>query len=80
MSFSPITKLAYLPGQEGSFTFSPTDAATWQFKPGGLNTGIVGFDGPFNHLVGGGGGPRLSPHEPEGADKQPQASGGFLVA
>ncbi len=80
MSFSPITKLAYLPGQEGSFTFSPTDAATWQFKPGGLNTGIVGFDGPFNHLGGGGGGTKLSPHEPEGAEKQPQASGGFLVA
>jgi quinohemoprotein ethanol dehydrogenase len=80
MSFSPITKLAYLPGQEGSFTFSPTDAATWQFKPGGLNTGIVGFDGPFNHLGGGGGGARLSPHEPAGAENQPQASGGFLVA
>jgi glucose dehydrogenase len=38
----------------------------------------VGFDGSFRRL-GGGAAPQ-SPHEPEGADKQPRASGGFLVA
>jgi quinohemoprotein ethanol dehydrogenase len=78
MSFSPITKLAYLPGQEGSYVWNPADATKWSYKPGGLNTGIVGFDGSFRRL-GGGAAPQ-SPHEPEGADKQPRASGGFLVA
>jgi quinohemoprotein ethanol dehydrogenase len=84
MSYSPITKLAYLPGQEGSFTWNPLDAASWSYKPGGLNTGISGFNGPFGR-VGGGFGDAVrslfsSPHEPEGAENQPKASGGFLVA
>ena len=81
MSFSPITKLAYLPGQEGSFTFNPVDPATWEYTPGGLNTGIVGFNGPFGrfrrHDRAAG---EQSPHEPQGAEDQPKAAGGFLVA
>ncbi len=86
MSFSPITKLAYLPGQEISYLWNPVDATTWTYRAGGLNTGVVGFNGPF----GRGGGPpdpnrnkaayTLSPHEPAGAAKEPQANGGFLVA
>ena len=82
MSFSPITKLAYLPGQEGSFPFNPVDPNTWKYQPGGLNTGIVGFNGPFGHFNRSGSrdGAPLSPHEPEGAESQPTASGGFLVA
>jgi quinohemoprotein ethanol dehydrogenase len=78
MSFSPLTRLAYLPGQEGSFVYNPVDAATFKFQPGGLNTGMVGLNGPFGHMGGGGG--AVSPHEPAGAENQPKASGGFLVA
>lgn len=93
MSFSPITKLAYLPGQEGSYVWNPLDATTWTYQPGGLNTGVVGLNGPFGRGGGAGKGkdkgkdkggppppPPVSPHQPEGAENQPQASGGFLVA
>jgi len=78
MSFNPITKLAYLPGQEGSFTWNPLDETNWKFQAGGLNTGVVGMNGSFRRL--GGGAAPTSPHEPEGAENQPKASGGFLVA
>jgi quinohemoprotein ethanol dehydrogenase len=86
MSFSPITKLAYLPGQEGSYLWNPVDPATWNYQAGGLNTGVVGFNGPFGRNNGPPDPNRnkaaysLSPHEPDGADKEPKASGGFLVA
>lgn len=88
MSFSPITRLAYLPGQEGSYVWNPLDSTTWTYQPGGLNTGVVGLNGPFGRGGGGGQGkdkgkaapPPLSPHEPEGAENQPRANGGFLVA
>ncbi|MEI9813628.1 MAG: PQQ-dependent dehydrogenase, methanol/ethanol family [Acidobacteriota bacterium] len=80
MSFNPATKLAYLPGQEGSFVYSPLDSKEFTFKPGGLNTGVIGLNGPFNKMGGTGAASRLSPHEPEGAENQPKASGGFLVA
>jgi quinohemoprotein ethanol dehydrogenase len=80
MSFSPLTKLAYLPGQEGSFTFRSLDSSEFTFKPGGLNTGVIGLNGPFNKMGGQGAAAQLSPHEPAGAENQPKASGGFLVA
>jgi quinohemoprotein ethanol dehydrogenase len=77
MSFNPNTKLAYVPGQEGTFVWNPLDETNWKFTPGGLNTGVAGLNGPFNKM--GGKGPDRSPHEPDGADKQPRAQGGFLV-
>jgi PQQ-dependent dehydrogenase (methanol/ethanol family) len=67
MSFSPLTKLVYIPGQERSSSYAPDP--NYQFKPGAFNTA--------NALGGGANGPAP---EPEGADKQPQASGGFLLA
>lgn len=67
MSFSPLTKLVYIPGQERSSSYAPDPH--YQYKPGAYNTasarsGITGGPAP----------------EPEGADQQPQASGGFLLA
>jgi len=67
MSFSPLTKLVYIPGQERSSSYAPE--ANYQYKPGAFNTA--------NALGGGANGPAP---EPEGADKQPKASGGFLLA
>jgi quinohemoprotein ethanol dehydrogenase len=80
MSFSPLTQLAYLPGQEGNFVYRPMVGNEFTFTPGGLNTGVIGLNGPFNKMGGTGAAARTSPHEPEGADNQPKASGGFLVA
>jgi hypothetical protein len=77
MSFSPLTKLVYLPGQESSGVYNPADAATFTYKPGGRNTGMVGGQG-VRQIANE---PRvLNPHEPEGAENQPKATGGFLVA
>jgi glucose dehydrogenase len=76
MAFSPATKLVYLPGQESSFVFNPMDAASFTYRPGERNMGII---------AGAPGAPPaadapLNPHEPEGAENQPKATGGFLVA
>jgi quinohemoprotein ethanol dehydrogenase len=80
MSYSPLTKLAYLPGQEGSFAYSPLVGDEFKYTPGGLNTGMVGLNGAFTKMGGGGAAANMSPHEPEGAENQPKAQGGFLVA
>jgi PQQ-dependent dehydrogenase (methanol/ethanol family) len=71
MSFSPITKLVYLPGNEGSATYVPIPPGEFKFVPGRTNTG-VGFGGG-----GGGGGPIP---DTEYAATQPEISGRFLVA
>jgi quinohemoprotein ethanol dehydrogenase len=75
MSFHPGLGLVYIPGQESSGVYNPAEAASFTYKPGGRNTGMVGGQGirvftpdPTN------------PHEPEGAADQPKANGGFLVA
>jgi quinohemoprotein ethanol dehydrogenase len=79
MSYSPITKLVYLPGNEASSTYTPD--MNFKFTPGYWNTGTsVGrrpADTPF-----------VAPPKPEdgktpmpeGAENQPDARGGFLVA
>src|SRR5262249_54330066 len=45
MSFSPLTGLAYIPGQEGSRTFAPD--ANFVYKPGGYNTAMAGGRRPM---------------------------------
>jgi quinohemoprotein ethanol dehydrogenase len=78
MSFSPLTKLVYLPGQESSGIYNPAEADTFTYKPGGRNTGMVGGQGV--RQPGTAAPAPLNPHEPEGAENQPKATGGFLVA
>lgn len=81
MSFSPLTGLAYIPGQETSRIIVPD--LNFKYRPGGYNTGQSytvrprlpdGNSAPYN--------PQLTApvKEPEGAEDQPQASGDFLLA
>jgi len=69
MSYSPITGLVYVPGNEGSANYTPTPPAEFKFTPGRTNTG-VGFGA-------GGGGPIP---ETDYAATQPEITGRFLVA
>ena len=77
MSYSPITGLVYMPVNEASSTFAIDP--NFQFKTGGRNTGMT------NLRPAAGQPPAPAPlpavvKEPEGADKQPDVSGRFLVA
>jgi hypothetical protein len=78
MSFSPLTGLAYIPGQEGSRTFGPDP--NFVYKPGGYDTAMAGArrpmgeDGLLAPAV-----PVEPGKEPDGADKEPQASGGVFL-
>jgi quinohemoprotein ethanol dehydrogenase len=68
MSFSPLTKLVYVPGQERHSVYEPDP--DYQYKPNANNTANKRGGAAF------GTGP-----EPEGADKQPQiTTDGFLLA
>lgn len=68
MSFSPLTKLVYIPGQERKSAYEPDP--DYEYKPNSNN----------NSSKRGGGGGGTAP-EPEGADKQPQVTtDGFLLA
>ena len=80
MSFSPLTDLVYLPGQESSFTYTPD--LNYRYEPGFWNTGTsVGrnrrpVDAPFAAPPK----PETGIPQPEGADRQPAAHESFLVA
>jgi quinohemoprotein ethanol dehydrogenase len=78
MSFSPITKLVYLPGNEAGSTYTPDQ--NYKFAPGFWNTGAgVGRrppDAPFVAPPK----PEGPTPQPEGAENQPDVRGGFLVA
>jgi quinohemoprotein ethanol dehydrogenase len=79
MSFSPLTKLVYIPGNEGSRTFAPNP--NFVYKPGGRNTAMAGDTRPMGADGLLGPAARVEPGiEPEGADKEPKASGSFLLA
>ena len=67
MAFSPITGLVYIPGNEGSATYSPIPASEFKFTPGRTSTG-VNF----------GGGAQIP--DTEYAATQPDVTGRFLVA
>ncbi len=83
MSYSPVTGLVYIPGQESSYTYRVDP--NFKYAAGGRNLGMQGGLGP--RLPNGQTGPPaaqpagLAPaSEPEGAEKEPQANGSFLVA
>ena len=67
MSYSPITGLVYLPGNEGSATYTPTKPEDFKFTPGKTNTG-VDFRGTGQIP------------ETAYAATQPEITGRFLVA
>ena len=67
MAYSPLTGLVYVPGNEGSATYSPIPAAEFKFTPGRTSTGV--------NFRGGGQIP-----ETEYAVTQPEVTGRFLVA
>jgi quinohemoprotein ethanol dehydrogenase len=82
MSFSPLTGLVYIPGQETSSVYRVDP--NFSYNRGSRNTGI-GFglgqpirqpDGQSAPLAE----PTVVAKEPEGAENQPKATGGFLLA
>ena len=78
MSFSPITKLVYLPGNEAGSTYTPDQ--NYKFVPGFWNTGAgVGRRPPDSPFVAPPK-PEGPTPQPEGAENQPEVRGGFLVA
>jgi len=79
MSFSPLTGLVYIPGQESNSIYNPDP--NFQYTPGYWNTGLtLGRRPPLPNGQTPAGRPRGSVAEPEGADQQPKASGRFLLA
>ncbi len=78
MSFSPVTGLVYIPGQESSGTFVPD--TNYKYVQGYTNSGVGIGARPENQ-------PYVAPPKPEkgiplpeGAELQPNVNGGFLVA
>jgi quinohemoprotein ethanol dehydrogenase len=83
MSYSPLTGLVYIPGQESSYTYRIDP--NYKYVAGGRNLGMQGGLG-LRLPNGGTAAPAPEPaaaapaHEPEGAENQPKTTGGFLVA
>ncbi len=68
MSFSPLTKLVYIPGQERSSSYEPDPS--YEYKPNANNTANKRGGAAFGKA-----------REPEGAENQPQiTTDGFLLA
>jgi quinohemoprotein ethanol dehydrogenase len=81
MSFSPLTGLVYIPGQESSYTYRVE--SSFEYNRGTRNMGIVSNLGPRRPDGTTAPAPPSSgppAREPEGAADQPKATGGFLVA
>jgi quinohemoprotein ethanol dehydrogenase len=89
MSFHPGLGLVFIPGQESSGTYNP--APEFAYTPGEYNTGMVttrqtrGADGGLQNTPPGAGDLRptvapVKPRLPEGAENQPAANGGFMLA
>ena len=74
MSYSPVTGLVYVPGNEGSTSYTPIPPAEFQFVPGRSNTGVGGRGG----VLAAGGAAQIP--ETEYAATQPEVTGRFLVA
>jgi len=78
MSYSPLTGLVYIPGQESASIYNPDP--NFEYKPGYWNTGLaLGRRPPLPSGATPAPRPAAVP-EPEGADKEPKATGRFLVA
>jgi quinohemoprotein ethanol dehydrogenase len=67
MSYSPLTGLVYIPGNESSTSYTPTPPEQFEYAPGRTNTG-VNFRAAANIP------------ETDYAATQPEVSGRFLVA
>ncbi len=80
MAFSPLTELVYIPGTEGGATYARDP--NFVFTPGNSNAGMSTTQRPRDadgKLIPPIPIPRPT-KEPEGAEKQPPETGGFLVA
>jgi quinohemoprotein ethanol dehydrogenase len=84
MSFNPISGLVYIPGQESSGTYTPDPNFVFHygFRNLGMAMGLNGPRRPDGQLTPGPGPatPAKPAKEPAGAENQPKASGGFLLA
>jgi hypothetical protein len=82
MSFSPLTGLVYIPGQEFAAVYEPDP--NFKYTPGYWNTGVVVGrrpPGPESRVPSAGQpAAPVEPKEPEGAESQPKATGKFLLA
>jgi quinohemoprotein ethanol dehydrogenase len=80
MAFSPLTGLAYIPGTEGGAAYARDP--NFVYRPGTQNAGMSTMQRPrdADGKVIPGIVPTRPIKEPEGAENQPAASGGFLVA
>jgi quinohemoprotein ethanol dehydrogenase len=79
MSYSPLTGLVYIPGEESASVYNPDP--NFKFTPGYWNTGLtLGRRPPLPEGQTPAGRPSGPVKEPEGADKEPKATGRFLLA
>jgi len=84
MSFSPLTGLVYLPGQESSGTYTPDPNFVFRYgyRNLAMGTGMNGGRTADGQMIPGPA-PKTPPKpakEPSGAENQPKATGGFLLA
>jgi alcohol dehydrogenase (cytochrome c)/quinohemoprotein ethanol dehydrogenase len=79
MAFRPLTELVYIPGQESSGTYRIDP--NFAYTQGARNTGMAsGMTGTRQIIPQPDSATAVAPKEPEGAENQPKATGGFLVA
>lgn len=80
MAFSPLTGLVYIPGTESSAAYARDP--NFVYTPGNQNAGMSTIQRPKDDegKVIPGIIPKRPIKEPEGAENQPAATGGFLVA
>jgi quinohemoprotein ethanol dehydrogenase len=86
MSFNPANGLVYIPGQESSGTYVPDPNFVFRYgyRNLGMAMGLPGQRRPDGQLTPGPGPAPATPpraaKEPAGAENQPKATGGFLLA
>jgi quinohemoprotein ethanol dehydrogenase len=86
MSFNPVNGLVYIPGQESSGTYVPDPNFVFHYgyRNLGMAMGLPGQRRPDGQLTPGPGAAPATPpkpaKEPAGAENQPKATGGFLLA
>jgi quinohemoprotein ethanol dehydrogenase len=80
MAFSPLTGLAYIPGTESAAVYARDP--NFKYEPGNQNAGMSTIQRPRapDGAVIPGIIPKRPIKEPEGAENQPAATGGFLAA
>jgi len=79
MSYSPLTGLVYIPGEESASVYNPDP--NFKFTPGYWNTALtLGRRPPPPDGQPLAGRPSGPVKEPQGADQQPKATGRFLLA